>query len=80
MNSQQRFKTKAQQIVLSSGLRGAVMFTTGLGLTIREALTKGPDRPSLYVLFAGMMGLPLVWGKAEKSTDKDDKDDSKDSD
>jgi hypothetical protein len=41
--------------------RGTLLFGTGLALTIREALTKGPERPSLYVLFAGMMGMPLVW-------------------
>ena len=47
------------------------MFFTGLGLTIREALTKGPERPSLYVLYAGMMGLPFVWGKGA-TFDKDE--------
>lgn len=52
------------------------MFLAGLGLTIREALLRGPERPSLYVLFAGMMGLPIVWGNGEKlrggTSDEDD--------
>ena len=41
------------------------MFLSGLVLTIREALLSGPERPSLYVLFAGMMGLPIVWGRGD---------------
>lgn len=40
--------------------RDAVLFTTGLALTINESLQAGPERPSLLVLFAGMMGLPAI--------------------
>lgn len=42
------------------------MFVAGLSLTVREALERGPERPSLYILFAGMMGLPIVWGNGDK--------------
>lgn len=50
---------------LSPAARGSLMFLSGLGLTIREALAHGPERPSLYILFAGMMGLPIVWGNGD---------------
>lgn len=58
--------SQLKQIALSASTRGTLMFLSGLGLTIREALIKGPERPSLYVLFAGMMGLPFVWGSRDK--------------
>lgn len=38
----------------------SLVFFTGLMLTVHEALGNGVERPSLYVLFAGMMGFPLV--------------------
>lgn len=40
--------------------RDLVLFAVGLGLTINEALRAGPERPSLLVLYAGMMGLPAI--------------------
>lgn len=40
--------------------RDIVLFAAGLALTVNEALRAGPERPSLLVLFAGMMGLPAV--------------------
>lgn len=40
--------------------RDLVLVTVGLGLTVREGLTSGPERPSLYILYAGMMGLGSV--------------------
>lgn len=40
--------------------RDVVLLAAGLGLTINEALRAGPERPSLLVLYAGMMGLPAV--------------------
>lgn len=37
------------------------MFSTGLLLVIHEAvLRSGPERPTLLLLYAGMMGLPTV--------------------
>lgn len=37
------------------------MFVVGLLLTVNEAVFRtGPERPSLLVLFAAMMGLPFV--------------------
>lgn len=55
----------------SSAMHGTLLFFAGLGLTIREAVLSGQERPSLYVLFAGMMGLPLVWGKGSSGSDDD---------
>ena len=41
--------------------RDVVLFAFGLGLTINEAVFhNGPERPSLLVLYAGMMGLPAI--------------------
>jgi hypothetical protein len=45
--------------------RDAVLFTVGLGLIIREAFNSGPERPSLYILYAGMIGLGPVLRYAE---------------
>lgn len=54
------------KLVMSPGLRATLLFVTGLGLTIRESLTNGVDRPSLYVLWGGMMGLSVLQGKGTK--------------
>lgn len=59
-----------QKLVMSPGLRATLLFISGLGLTIRESLTNGVDRPSLYVLWGGMMGLSVLQGKGAKK-DKD---------
>lgn len=41
--------------------RDLVMFGTGLLLVIHESvLRSGPERPTLLLLYAGMMGLPTV--------------------
>jgi len=56
---------RVQKFLVSAQLRGTLLFFTGLGLTIREALVKGPERPSLYIVFLGMMGIPIVWGDLE---------------
>lgn len=41
--------------------RDLILFAVGLGLTVNEAIFHGgPERPSLLVLYAGMMGLPAV--------------------
>lgn len=41
--------------------RDTVLFTTGLALIVNEAvLRSGPERPTLLVLYAGMVGLPAV--------------------
>ncbi len=41
--------------------RDTVLFLAGLSLTIFEATARsGPERWGLLVLYAGMMGLPLV--------------------
>lgn len=41
----------------------SLAFLTGLALTIKEAFSHGPERPSLYVLWGGMMTGSLIWGK-----------------
>lgn len=45
--------------------RDLVLFAVGVGLVIRESIVAGPERPSLYVLYAGMMGLGPVLRYAE---------------
>lgn len=50
--------------------RDSVLFTTGVLLTVREAVwEQGPERPSLLLLFAGMMGLPPLLRYAEARFD-----------
>lgn len=46
-------------------LRDLALFAAGLGLTISEGIAAGPDRPSLYVLYAGMMGFGPILRYAE---------------
>lgn len=46
-------------------VRSLALFAGGLGLTMREGFTSGPERPSLYVVYAGMMGLGPVISYAE---------------
>lgn len=42
--------------------RDTVLFAAGLGLTIYEAVIRhGEPRPSLLVVYVGMMGLPAVF-------------------
>ncbi len=65
--------SKAARFVLSPATRGTLMFLAGLGLTIREALVSGPERPSLYILYMGMMGFPLVQQPfARRNKDEDE--------
>jgi hypothetical protein len=41
------------------GWRDTVLFLTGIALIINEAVIRsGPERPTLLVLYAGMVGLP----------------------
>ncbi len=49
-----------------------MLFSVGLGLTIYEGLTRGAERPSLYVLYAGMMGLGQVLRFAEARQQRED--------
>lgn len=71
-----RHPQRVGAFLTSPGLRGALLFFTGLALTVREGLTSGPERPSLYVVYMGMMGFPfipkvreLIVGKTEARED-----------
>lgn len=60
----------------ATGWRDAVLFLTGLGLIVHEAvLRSGPERPTLLVLYAGMIGLPafLRTGDARPSSRQEPK-------
>lgn len=50
-------KGRARSIKIS---RDTILFVTGLCLTIFEAVFRAGDRPTLLLLYAGMMGLPFV--------------------
>lgn len=53
--------TGAKRSRVSRITRDTVLFTGGLLLTVNEAvLREGAERPTLIILFAGMMGLPVV--------------------
>ena len=44
--------------------RGTILFLTGIGLIIYEAVGhQGPERWGLIVLYGGMVGLPVVIGR-----------------
>lgn len=41
--------------------RDATLFLAGLLLTVNESVVhQGPERPTLLLLFAAMMGLPFI--------------------
>lgn len=42
-----------------------ILFSVGVGLIVHEALRDGPERPSLLVLYAGMVGLAPILHFAE---------------
>lgn len=45
-----------------------ILFVTGMGLIVNEAvLREGPERPTLLVLYAGMVGLPAFLRRDEKT-------------
>lgn len=42
--------------------RDATLFLVGLGLIVNEAVFRsGPERPSFLVLYAAMVGSPLIF-------------------
>lgn len=54
----------------AKGWRDTLLFLTGLGLIVYEAVLRtGPERPTLLLLYAGMTGLPafLRTGDARSS-------------
>jgi hypothetical protein len=55
-------KLSQQTISFWSALvQKAVLFLTGLGLIFHEAvMRKGPERPTLIVLYGAMVGLPFI--------------------
>ena len=53
--------------------RDLFLFLAGVGLTVNEALWHhGPERPTLLLVFAAMMGLPVVLRADEKRQPKGD--------
>jgi hypothetical protein len=54
-------------------VRDPLLFLTGLGLTVHEAVFySGPERVGLMFLFAGMMGLPAFLRADERRADTPD--------
>lgn len=54
-------------------LRTAVLFAAGFAGLAYETLATGTERPTLLILFAAMMGLPLfLQGKLLRRTEEDD--------
>ena len=57
--------------------RDAILFAGGLLGVAYQTVFENVDRPSLLVLFGGMMGLPAFLSRAEKKeTAKDGNDDA----
>lgn len=54
-------------------LRDISLFTTGLGLIVFEAVFRaGPERPTLLLLYAGMVGLPAFLRSDERAADREE--------
>ena len=52
----------------ATGWRDGALFLTGLGLIVHEAILRtGPERPTLLLLYAGMVGLPAFLRTDEKN-------------
>ncbi len=51
--------------------RDLVLFTAGLLLTANEALLEQTERPTLLLLFAAMMGLPVMLRADERRSPKE---------
>lgn len=50
--------TSRRRLPSLAGWRDTILFLTGIGLIVYEATIRtGPERPSLYVLYGGMVGL-----------------------
>lgn len=56
----------------SPRVQRTLVFFAGLALTVHESFRNGAERPSLYVLYAGMMGFPLVDIYARRRDEADD--------
>lgn len=65
---------RAWSLTLQPATMRTLAFLTGLGLTIKEAWSHGPERPSLYVLYGGMITGSLVWGQGATWVRKRDAD------
>ena len=46
--------------LIDRDLRDAVLFVVGLVGVLHEIFFTGPERPTLLLLFAAMMGLPFL--------------------
>lgn len=58
-----------------AGWRDTVLFLTGIGLIIYEAVLRtGPERYGLLVLYSGMVGLPALLRMDENRASKRDPD------
>ena len=55
----------------SRGWRDATLFLTGLALAVNElVIRQGPERPTVLLLIAGMMGLPAFLKADERHNGK----------
>jgi hypothetical protein len=51
----------------ATGWRDGLLFLTGLGLIVNEAVIRnGPERPTLLLLYAAMVGLPAFLRQDER--------------
>lgn len=51
-------------------LRDIVLFVTGLAGVIHETLISNAERPTLLLLFAAMMGLPIILNADQRRNGK----------
>jgi hypothetical protein len=65
MTERQRFRIRVT--------RNGVLFVAGLAGVLHEASRAGPERPTLLLLYAGMMGLPGILALDRQRGSRDDR-------
>ena len=51
-------------------IRDLILFFAGLGGVMHQTLVEDADRPTLLLLFAAMMGLPIVFNADQRRSEK----------
>lgn len=55
-------------------VRDVLTFGLGAAGIAYEVLGEGPERPTLLIVFAGLLGLPLVFREQDKAHDEREQD------
>ena len=58
-------------------VRDVLTFGLGAAGIAYEVLGEGPERPTLLIVFAGLLGLPLVFREQDKAHDQQEREQDK---